>query len=72
MSFYEEAWGLFGSMSSEERVAVIQDIVKTAESEFQKGYFSLGEWFERYDALHLLAYCCAYSTRPLGPDARLP
>ena len=69
MSFYEEAWGLFGSMSSEERVAVIQDIVKTAESEFQKGYFSLGEWFERYDALHLLAYCCAYFVcHPVGVD----
>ena len=51
---------LLESLSVEERIAVIQDVVNTAESEFQKGYFSLGEWFERYDALHLLAYCCAY------------
>ena len=69
MSFFEEAWDLFGSMSSEERVAVFQDIVKTAESEFQKEYFSLGDWFERYDALHLLAYCCAYFIcHPVGVD----
>ena len=39
---------------------MLQDIVKTADSEFQEGYFGLGEWFDRYDALHLLAYCCAY------------
>ncbi len=60
MSLHRVAPGLSESLSAKERIAVLQDIVKTAESEFQKGYFSLAEWFERYDALHLLAYCCAY------------
>ena len=69
MSFYEVAWDQLGSMSSEERVAVFQDIVNKAESEFQKEYFSLGDWFESYDALHLLAYCCAYFiVHPVGVD----
>ena len=61
--------GLLESLSREKRIAVVQDIVKTAESEFQNGYFSLGEWFERYDALHLLAYCCTYFLcHPVGVD----
>ena len=60
MSLHRLVPGLFESLSEEERIAVLQDIVKKSESEFQKGYFSLGECFDRYDALHLLAYCCAY------------
>ena len=60
MSLHRLVPGFLESLSAEERIAVLQDIVNTAESEFQKGYFSLGEWFDRYDALHLLAYCCAY------------
>ena len=60
MSLHRLMPGLLESLSAEERIAVLEDLVKTAESEFQKGYFSLGEWFHRYDALHLLAYCCAY------------
>ena len=48
---------------------MIQDIVKCAEREFHQGYFSLGEWFERYDALHLLAYSCTYFLcHPAGVD----
>ena len=57
------------SMSREERIALIQEIVQTAEDEFQQKYFSLGEWFERYDPLHLLAYCCSYFVcHPAGVD----
>ena len=57
------------SMSREERIALIQEIAQTAEDEFQEKYFSLGEWFERYDPLHLLAYCCSYFVcHPAGVD----
>ena len=60
------------SMSREERVALIQEIAQTAEDEFQQKYFSLGEWFERYDPLHLLAYCCSYFLcHPAGVDPEL-
>ena len=46
-----------------------EGISRTAESEFQNGYFSLGEWFEGYDALHVLAYCCTYFLcHPVGVD----
>ena len=57
------------SISREERIALIQEIAQTAEDEFQEKYFSLGEWFERYDPLHLLAYCCSYFVcHPAGVD----
>ena len=60
------------SMPHEERTAIFQEIVQAAEDEFQRNYFSLGEWFERYDALHLLAYCCAYFVcHPAGVDPEL-
>ena len=69
MSLHKVAPGLLESLSLEERIAAVDDIVKTAESEFQNGYFSLGEWFEGYDALHLLAYCCTYFLcHPVGVD----
>ena len=57
------------SMPREERIAIVQDMVQVAEDEFQRKYFSLGEWFEKYDALHLLAYCCNYFVcHPAGVD----
>ena len=60
------------SMPREERVALIQEVAQTAEDEFQRNYFSLGEWFERYDALHLLAYCCTYFvSHPAGVDPEI-
>ena len=69
MSLHYKAPDLLESLSRDERVAVIQDIVKCAEREFHQGYFSLGEWFERYDALHLLAYSCTYFLcHPAGVD----
>ena len=50
-------------------MAVLQDMVEDADDRFQKGYFTLGEWFEHYDALHLLAYCCTYFIcHPPGVD----
>ena len=69
MKLYREPSVLPESMPREERVALIQEIAQTAEDEFQRNYFSLGEWFERYDALHLLAYCCTYFvSHPAGVD----
>ena len=60
------------SMSREERIALIQEIAQTAEDEFQEKYFSLGEWFERYDPFHLLAYCCSYFVcHPAGVDSEV-
>ena len=57
------------SMPREERIAILQDVAQAAEDEFQRNYFSLGEWFEGYDALHLLAYCCYYfEAHPAGVD----
>ena len=69
MKVYRAPPVLPDSMSREERVALIQEIARTAEDEFQEKYFSLGEWFERYDPLHLLAYCCSYFVcHPAGVD----
>ena len=69
MSLYKIPPTVLESLPREERIAVVQDIVKEAENEFQQRYFNLGEWFERYDALHLLAYCCAYFVcHPAGVD----
>ena len=60
------------SMPLEERIAILQDVAQAAEDEFQRNYFSLGEWFEEYDALHLLAYCCYYFVcHPAGVDPEL-
>ena len=60
------------STSREERIALVQEIAQIAEAEFQEKFFSLGEWFERYDPLHLLAYCCSYFTyHPAGVDPEL-
>ena len=57
------------SMPLEERIAILQDVAQAAEDEFQRNYFSLREWFEEYDALHLLAYCCCYFLcHPAGVD----
>lgn len=57
------------SMHREERFAILQELVQVAEDEFQRNYFSLGEWFERYDALHVLAYCCyCFLCHPAGVD----
>ena len=72
MKLYRESPLLPDSMSREERVALVQEIAQTAEYEFQQKYFSLGEWFDRYDALHLLAYCCSYFVcHPAGVDPEL-
>ena len=72
MKLYQESPLLPDSMSREERIALIQEIAQIAEDEFQQKYFSLGEWFERYDPLHLLAYCCSYFVcHPAGVDPEL-
>ena len=72
MKLYQGAPVWPESMPHEERIAIFQEIVQAAEDEFQRNYFSLGEWFERYDALHLLAYCCAYFVcHPAGVDPEL-
>ena len=69
MSLYKVPSIVPESLSSEERIAEIQDIVKEAENEFHEKYSNLGEWFEQYDALNLLAYCCAYFLcHPAGVD----
>ena len=69
MSLHRMETNLSESLSREERVALIRDIAEGAEREFQQSYFNLGKWFERYDALHLLAYCCTYFLcHPSGVD----
>ena len=69
MKLYQGPPMLPESMPREERIAIVQDMVQVAEDEFQRKYFSLGEWFEKYDALHLLAYCCNYFVcHPAGVD----
>ena len=72
MKLYQTSPMLPESMPREERIAIFQDVVRAAEDEFQRNYFSLGEWFEGYDALHLLAYCCYYfECHPAGVDPEL-
>ena len=69
MKLYRVPSVLPESVPHEERITLLQEIAQTAEDEFQRNYFSLGEWFERYDALHLLAYCCTYFvSHPAGVD----
>ena len=69
MKLYRVPSVLPESVPHEERIMLLQEITQTAEDEFQRSYFSLGEWFEKYDALHLLAYCCTYfASHPAGVD----
>ncbi len=69
MKLYEGSPIFPDSMPREERIAILQEVAQAAEDEFQRNYFSLGKWFEEYDALHLLAYCCYYFVgHPAGVD----
>ncbi len=72
MKLYRVPSVLPESMPHEERIMLLQEIAQKAEDEFQRNYFSLGEWFEKYDALHLLAYCCRYfGIHPAGVDPEI-
>ena len=72
MKLYRVPSVLPESVPHEERITLIQEVAQTAEDDFQRNYFRLGEWFERYDALHLLAYCCTYFVcHPAGVDPEI-
>ena len=69
MSLYKMPPLLPESMSEKERTAVMREVGAKAEEEFQRDYFKLGEWFERFDALFLLSYCALYFvSHPEGTD----
>ena len=58
--------------ATKNEIAVFQEIVQAAEDAFQRNYFSLENGSRQYDALHLLAYCCAYFVgHPAGVDPEL-
>ncbi len=44
-------------------------VAEQAEDTFQREYFILDQWFQKYDALYLLSYCATYFlTHPEGID----
>ena len=57
------------SLNQDELSAVYRKIAEDAEETFQREYFRIGEWFQRYDALYLLSYCAYYFlSHPKGVD----
>ena len=53
----------------EQRRALFREVAKTAEETFEREYFTLGTWFENYDALYLLSFCALYFlSQPEGID----
>jgi len=57
------------SLSAEDRRALLREAGEKAEDTFQQEYFKIGQWFEEYDALYLLAFCATYFlSQPEGID----
>ncbi len=59
------------------RRKIIREVALKAEVDFQKEYPKLQDWFKKYDALYLIAYCAVYflshpeGTNPEVRDGRL-
>lgn len=47
-------------ISVDERRVAFRDIGRTAKKEFEEKYPQLLNWFDEFDALYLLSYCCLY------------
>ena len=72
MRLYEAPQVFPVTMTRDERFAVLDHAAQEAEETFQSKYFELTDWFDRHDALYLLAYCAVYFlSHPDGTDPEL-
>lgn len=72
MRMFEVSPDFFEGSTKEKRLEVIRRVASDAEETFQREFFRLNDWFQHYDALHLLAFCSFYFlTRPEGVDPEI-
>ena len=56
-------------LSPEDQMSFLNALGEHSEQHFQEAYFRLKDWFEQYDALYLLSFCCLYFlSGPEGTD----
>lgn len=56
----------------ESRIEILRKIGRKASSDFDKKYFNIEKWFEKYDQLYLLSFCAIYflsSPEGIDPEA---
>ena len=56
----------------EQRIEILRKIGRKASSDFDKKYFNIEKWFEKYDQLYLLSFCAIYflsSPEGIDPEA---
>ena len=69
MRLYEAPQVFPQSMSRDDRLSVLSKVAEHSEQRFQEEYFQLNDWFAKYDALYLLAFCSFYFlSQPEGVD----